>query len=377
MKRVAVFAFGAFLTMAAATPPARAADPADPQTPASFEKTICRDVKLDYLLYKPKGYGDDAAKTWPLILFLHGSGERGNELFRVEVNGLPNEIAHGFEVPAVVVSPQCPSGMRWENDTMVEALNALLDDATTRYRVDPKRVYLTGLSMGGFGTWALAAAHPERFAAIAPVCGGGDPDDAVRLRRLPIWAFHGAKDDVVPISNMYEMRDALARAHGNMKTTVYPEANHNSWSQAYADSTGLCAWLLAHEKTEPKLVAPGSAQLTASTGDAAKAFDGDPATRWESEWKDPQWLQIDLGRSVPMTRMVITWETAFAKAYDVLAQPKDGGTLTTVARVTDGDGAVDVIDFPKGFAARRLRLDMAARGTQWGDSIWEIELERP
>ena len=109
--------------------------------------------------------------------------------------------------------------------------------------------------MGGFGTWALAAAHPERFAAIAPVCGGGDPDLAVKLRRLPIWAFHGARDDVVPLAAMQSMADAMARVHGDMRTTVYPDAGHDSWSETYANPE-LYTWLLQHEKTEPHLVKP-------------------------------------------------------------------------------------------------------------------------
>jgi predicted esterase len=349
---------------------------ADRQQPATFVQTVCQDVTLRHLVYLPQGYDDDPARAWPLILFLHGSGERGDELDRVKTNGLPKELAAGREVPAIVLSPQCPAGMRWEGELMVAGLDALLDDALARYRVDPRRVYVTGLSMGGFGTWALAAAHPERFAAIAPVCGGGDPDAAFALRRVPIWAFHGAKDDVVPLAEMQTMADAMARVHGDMRTTVYPDAGHDAWSATYADPE-LYAWLLAHEKTAPHLVRPQDVVLTASSGDPAKAFDGDVATRWESAWADPQWLQIDLGARTPVCRMVISWETAYAKVYDVLASKDGKRDWTTVASVTDGDGAVDVIELPAGFTTRFLKLDLKERGTQWGDSIWEIELESP
>ncbi len=291
---------------------------ADRQQPVTFSKTICQDMTLRHLLYLPQGYDDDPARSWPLILFLHGSGERGNELDRVKVNGLPKELAAGREVPAIVLSPQCPAGLSWDSELLVASLNALLDDVPARYRVDPHRVYATGLSLGGFGAWALAAANPERFAAIAPVCGRGDPDLAFRLRRIPVWAFHGARDEVVPLSDMQTMADALARAHGDMRTTVYPDAGHDSWSATYANPE-FYTWLLQYEKTEPSLVKPQGAVLTASSGDPARAFDGDLATRWESAWTDPQWLQIDLGAPKAVRRMVLYWETAHGKVYDLLA----------------------------------------------------------
>jgi poly(3-hydroxybutyrate) depolymerase len=349
---------------------------ADRQQPVTFSQTICQDVTLRHLLSLPQGYDDDPGRAWPLILFLHGSGERGNELDRVKVNGLPKELAVGREVPAIVLSPQCPADARWDSELMVAGLDALLDDALARYRVDPRRVYVTGLSMGGFGTWALAAAHPERFAAIAPVCGGGDPDLAVRLRRVPIWAFHGAKDAIVPLAAMQTMTDAMARVHGDMRTTTYPDAGHDSWSTTYADPD-LYTWLLQYEKTEPRLVRPQNAVLTASSGDPAKAFDGDLATRWESEWTDPQWLQIDLGAATPLRRLVLIWETAHGRVYEVLASADGKGDWTTIAAETNGDGAVDVIDLPDGFTTRFLKLVLTERGTEWGYSIWEIELESP
>ncbi len=354
--------------------PVAPAAAADRQQAVTFEKTVSRHVSLRHLVYLPTGYEADTTRQWPLILFLHGSGERGNELERVKVNGLPKELAAGREVPAIVLSPQCPAGAGWAGDLMVEDLDALVADALVRYRVDPRRVYVTGLSMGGFGTWALAAAHPERFAAIAPVCGGGNPELAGRLRRLPVWAFHGAKDDVVPLANLTVMTEALARVQGDMRTTIYPDAGHDAWSATYANPE-FYTWLLGHERVEPALMDLRHAVSTASSGDATLAIDGDGATRWETERSDPQWLLIDLGAPTAPRRMLITWETAYGKVYDLLASPNGRDHWTTVAHQPQGDGAVDVIEFPSGFSTRFLKLAIALRGTQWGDSIWEIELE--
>src|ERR1700756_5414953 len=136
-----------------------------------FEKEITVKVKLDYLLYLPEGY-DKEEKAWPLLLFLHGAGESGHDLNKVKIHGPPKLIEAGKSFPMIVVSPQAPR-MGWD----VPTLNALLDDIVATHKVDRDRVYVTGLSMGGFGTWALAAAYPDKFAAIMPICGGGDVHD--------------------------------------------------------------------------------------------------------------------------------------------------------------------------------------------------------
>ncbi|MBI3469587.1 MAG: prolyl oligopeptidase family serine peptidase, partial [Planctomycetes bacterium] len=160
----------------------------DKQQEKQFEKEITVKVRLNYLLYLPEGYGK-GDKAWPLLLFLHGAGESGNDLKQVKRHGPPKLVETGNELSFIVVSPQSP-GRGWD----VQALNALLDDVVAKHKVDQNRIYVTGLSMGGFGTWSLAAAYPERFAAIVPICGGGDPASAKRLKDLPIWVFHGAKD---------------------------------------------------------------------------------------------------------------------------------------------------------------------------------------
>src|SRR3954452_10005210 len=131
------------------------------QQPHSFEKTITRQIKLNYLMYLQEGYSDNAKKEWPLMLFLHGAGERGTNLSRGMVHGPPKIVSNRTDFAFILVSPQCPTGERWDN----ESLLALLDDVITKHKVDRSRVYLTGLSMGGYGTWSLGIAKPERFAA--------------------------------------------------------------------------------------------------------------------------------------------------------------------------------------------------------------------
>ena len=212
--------------------------------PQSLEKTVVQ--KINYLLYLPKDYSG-TSKQWPLILFLHGSGERGDNLNLVNRCGLTKHIVNGMELPFIIVAPQCPKGRRWANHT--NELLALLDDIIARYPVDASRVYLTGLSMGGQGTWQLATDNPHRFAAIAPVCGRGDTVLArYSLRKMPVWVFHGAKDTNVPISKSEEMVEAL-RLAGNRRVrfTVYPDAGHNSWTATYTNPQ-LYAWFLKHSR---------------------------------------------------------------------------------------------------------------------------------
>lgn len=218
----------------------RAAD-ASTQQAKTFEKAILVSAKLEYLLSLPADYAQSNQK-WPLVLFLHGAGESGTDLNKVKVHGPPKIVEAKGPFPFILVSPQCP-GRGWNPDV----LNALLDDLMKNYRVDPDRVYLTGLSMGGYGTWALAAAHPEKFAAIAPICGGGSPKDAPKLARLPIWVFHGAKDTTVPLQRSEEMVEAIKAAGGNPKFTVYPDAGHDSWTATY-DNPEFYTWLLAQKR---------------------------------------------------------------------------------------------------------------------------------
>ena len=214
-----------------------------PQSKETLETTITVKVSMQYLLYLPDGYEKDGDKKWPMILFLHGAGERGDNLERVKVHGPPKIIESGEDFPFIVVSPQCPRGSWWKNDELL----ALMDSVVAEHAVDEDRVYLTGLSMGGFGTWSLAGAAPERFAAIAPICGGGDFLAVRALGNMPIWVFHGGRDRTVPLSESERMVDALRPRNDRIQFTVYPEAGHDSWTESYANQE-LYDWFLSHRR---------------------------------------------------------------------------------------------------------------------------------
>jgi predicted peptidase len=201
-----------------------------------------------YLLYLPEGYGQKG-KKWPLMMFLHGAGERGDNLELVKKHGLTKLIEQGKKFDFIIVSPQCPEHQWWP--AKADVLIAMLSDIESKYDVDTDRVYLTGLSMGGFGSWTLGCCFPQRFAAIAPICGGGEKLLAPAMKNLPIWAFHGAKDPVVPLIRSQEMVDAVNAAGGNAKLTVYPNAEHDSWTQTYNDPT-LYEWFLSHRISDRK-----------------------------------------------------------------------------------------------------------------------------
>jgi predicted peptidase len=209
----------------------------------SFTKEIRRIVTVNYLLSLPKQYREDENKRWPLILFLHGAGERGNDLDKVKALGPPKLVSEGKEMPFIIVSPPAPERSTWDP----EALDALLGEIIGQYAVDESRIYLTGVSMGGAGTWRLASAHPERFAAIAPICGWGDASMAQRTGNIPTWVFHGAKDDVVPLQASLEMVDALKRRGNEARLTIYPETGHASWTETY-NNPAVFEWFLSHKR---------------------------------------------------------------------------------------------------------------------------------
>jgi predicted peptidase len=204
-------------------------------------------VEIDYLLYLPQGY--DAQEVWPLVLFLHGAGERGDDLELVKTHGPPKLIARGQHFPFIVVSPQCPEDKWWEPIELV----ALLDEIEGKYKVDPDRVFVTGLSMGGFGTWRLAFYAPNRFAAIAPICGGGEKYWAKQIVHLPVWAFHGAQDTGVPPERSQIMVEELKKNGGRPQLTIYPDAGHDSWTETY-NNPELYEWLLKQKRSTKKAV---------------------------------------------------------------------------------------------------------------------------
>ena len=214
---------------------------ADPGTQTPQKLDVQVPVKMNYLLYLPDEY--DSIESWPLVLFLHGAGERGNDLELVKKHGPPKLAAEGKKFPFIIVSPQCAEDLSWEP---IE-LTALLDQIIKTYNVDEDRIYVTGLSMGGFGTWRLAAYTPERFAAIAPICGGGEPFWAKRYANLPTWVFHGALDTAVPLRRSEEMVAAMKKPGSEPKFTIYPEAKHDSWTETY-DNPELYEWLLSQTR---------------------------------------------------------------------------------------------------------------------------------
>ncbi|MDH3601747.1 MAG: prolyl oligopeptidase family serine peptidase [Candidatus Tectomicrobia bacterium] len=211
----------------------------------ALETQITKIVRLNYLLFLPQGYQAESNQKWPLILFLHGVGERGDDLELVKQHGIPKLVDQQANLPFIIVSPQCPKQSSWPLE--VDALNALIDDLTAKHAVDVDRIYLTGLSTGGSGTWELATAYPSRFAAIAPLCGVGDPEHAYLLKAIPAWVFHGAKDDVVKPEESEQMVEALKGCGGNVQFTLYPEADHDVWTETYGNPE-LYEWFLNHSR---------------------------------------------------------------------------------------------------------------------------------
>jgi predicted peptidase len=177
-----------------------------------------------YAVYVPQGYTPQ--RRSPAILFLHGIGECGDD--------------------GTAQMPQCRVGRKWEG-TMATLALATLEATQSQYTIDPDRIVLTGLSLGGFGTWRLGAQQPERFAALVPVCGGGDPSRAQALARLPIWCFHGEADSVIPVERSREMVQAVRAAAGDVRYTEFPGVGHNAWDPAYGDPQ-LTEWMLAQHR---------------------------------------------------------------------------------------------------------------------------------
>ena len=216
-----------------------------------------RVIKVDkteyrYQVYLPAGY--NKAKTWPVILFLHGAGERGEDGLAQTQVGLGGAIRfHSDRFPAVVIMPQCRKNVWWTDPKMEKQVMAILAKSMKEFRGDPKRLYLTGLSMGGYGTFALSAKYPGKFAAAVPICGGvvmprteavGDPytEAAGKIGKIPAWIFHGAADPTVPVTESQKMNAAIKAAGGNVRYTEYPGVAHNSWDKAYGE-TELAKWL--------------------------------------------------------------------------------------------------------------------------------------
>lgn len=206
-----------------------------------LETQLTIDVSLPYRTYLPDNYSEDGAGH-PLLMFLHGAGERGSDLVKLTSTALPKHIEDGdLDLPFVTVCPQCPEGSWWDE----LALKALLDKAVADYNIDEDRVYLTGLSMGGRGTWQLANIVHDRLAAIAPICAPFMFVNPANFEHLPIWVFHGVMDSVVPVADSVKMVRWLRGAGCNVEFTTYANADHDSWTATYTNPA-LYDWLLSH-----------------------------------------------------------------------------------------------------------------------------------
>ncbi len=204
-----------------------------------FEGPIVKRASLQYLVSVPEDYETSRGKRYPLLVFLHGSGERGTNLELLKVHGPMKLAAAGKKFPFIVVAPQCPERRNWDADELI----GLLNDLEKKFRVDRSREYLTGISMGGYGTWALVAAQPKRFAAIDPVCGGGDPGSEASFAKVPTWVVHGDKDPAVPFAQSVAMVDAMKAAGGSPIFTQVVGGTHDVWTEFYLKDE-FYEWLL-------------------------------------------------------------------------------------------------------------------------------------
>lgn len=231
-----MIALAAAVALAAAPVPALA----EGQRPHA---ALASDGYAFHLHLPPGAAGKKPATRYPLMIFLHGSGERGANLDQVKVHGPPKIAARDPNFPFLLISPQLPADQDWDLDK----LRAILGWALKALPADPDRIILTGLSRGGHATWRWGAAEPTLFAAIAPVAGRGDPASACALKAMPVWAFHGDRDDVVTPEGSFAMARAIRACGGQPRLTIYPDLGHNSWDPAY-DDPALYYWLLAQRR---------------------------------------------------------------------------------------------------------------------------------
>ena len=200
---------------------------------------------MGYHIYLPENYSKDGDKV-PFMLFLHGRGESYGPLSIVAKWGPPRRLAAGEQMKYLVVSPQCPGDSSWTRDEQQQRILELVNHIKKNYNVDTDRMYLTGLSMGGYGSWKFAASHPQMFAAAAPICGKGNPANASKLKNLPIWAWHGTDDKAVPLSGSVDIVNAIKAAGGTkVRLTTLEHVGHFSWQAAY-QSNDLYAWFDKH-----------------------------------------------------------------------------------------------------------------------------------
>ena len=200
-----------------------------------------------YLLYLPKDYKDDISKKWPLLIYLHGKSARGDNLEKLKRYGPPELIKRGKEFPFIVASPQCPVGQSWNNDKWFLPFYRSL---AGQYRIDPNRIYLIGMSLGAYGVWYTAIKYPEFFAAIMPLCGGGDANKVCKIKHIPVWIFHGKEDKIVSPEKSKIMADALEKCGGDVRFTLLEGKGHDL-HRVFHDNK-IYMWLLEQSKGDKK-----------------------------------------------------------------------------------------------------------------------------
>jgi len=209
-------------------------------------QTMRQDQPMNYLLYLPQDYSDAGEQDFPLLLFLHGGGEGGDDIEKVKTHGPPMLVEQGQEFPFIILSPQNPYPRKFWDTKM---LNQLLEEVMQEYRVDTSRIYLTGLSRGGYGAWTMAMEYPDIFAALVTVCGAVPSSYAGWVPKIPIRVFHGADDPVINLEESVDMVNALKRLDHDVKLTVYENTGHDSWVQAYNDPE-LYRWLMKQQRSD-------------------------------------------------------------------------------------------------------------------------------
>ena len=314
----------------------------------SFRGEVRRPFDGQFLLYLPKGFSQHPHVKYPLLIFLHGSGESGIDIDNVKKHGPPKFLDDRPDFPFIVASPQAPYPPRgFDPEELTVFLNQLLQPLP----IDEDRVYLTGFSMGGYGTYLWASAHPETFAAIAPVSGAARPEDACSLRSVPIWAFHGAKDETVKVENDEAGVNAIKACGGDIKFTVYPDVGHSS-DAAYADPQ-LYQWFLDHRRNDARI----KQILAVRTAREKRIKDQIPAANAEATLRR---LVSDFSTGTPdYSQMTLTVAAASRRMTEKMhAKLTAFGALIALRyKGTEQDGS-DVYDaeFAKGMAQLRLLL---------------------
>lgn len=242
-RRELTLGSAALLAGCTSTQPLPAVPPVPPEGLAAGEQRAWTLGDERLWLWLPPEYAQ-RREPWPLLVFLHGSGERGTDLEKVKVHGPPMWVARGQSYPLILASPQLEENGDWNP----QRLHRLLGELKSRLNVDARRCLATGLSRGGHGVWNWASAYPEDLAAIAPICGYGDPAAVAAMRRVPVRAYHGDADTVVPLSRQQACIDALRAAGGQASFTIYPGVGHGSWIPAYQDPE-LLPWLLSQHQS--------------------------------------------------------------------------------------------------------------------------------